>query len=900
MTAAPHRAALRLPTWRRRAQGRRWFAPEVVQTSSMDCGPAALKCLLEGHGVPVSYGRLREACQTSVDGTSIDTIETVALQLGLSAEQVLVPRDFLGLGGEAALPAMVVVRHADSATHFVVVWARHGNWLQIMDPALGRRWISCQRFEAEIFAHQQSVLASDWREWCEGDEFHAPTTARLMGLGFDAQMAQDLLAEAAFEPGWFGFGALDASARLCAALVEAGGMARGSEAAAVAAALFRDTVASGHDIYAIIPGEYWSAKPDITNTDATREMLVISGGVMLKTAGGATEPTHSKALPPELAAALAAPLSNPLRQFWSLLRADAALRPGLMGWAVVVQALALVAQILVFRGLLEVAQHLALPAQRLGALLAIVALVALTGLLDLGLAAGVIGLGRRLEARLRHAILAKLPRLNDRYFQSRPITDMADRSHAVQLVRGVPQLALRAVQVLAELLLTLAAIMITAPGSTGWAFAIVAVAAIAPLVIQPLLNERDLALRNHGGALHGFYLDALLGLAPIRAHRAERAISGQHESLLVDWTRAARALAGWALGAQGLIAALSTGLGLALLAAHFAAVGVVRGTDLLLVFWTLRLPDAAGSLAGLARQYPAMRNVLLRQMEPLEAPEEAHAEHAAATPTGPAAISIKGGAVVAGGHTILSDVNLTIAPGEHVAIVGRSGAGKSSLLGLLLGWHRLEEGSLTVDGEPLDAAALARLRLDTAWVDPQVQLWNRSLLDNLTYAVDEEDLARVRTLVEASGLMGISSRLPEGLQSPLGEGGGLLSGGEGQRVRLGRALLSPSSRLALLDEPFRGLDREQRGALMASARRWWQGTTLLCVTHDISETQGFDRVVVIEDGRIAADGDPRALVLVAGPYRQLIEAEAAVTRNRWRAASWRSWRVSDQTVAEVA
>lgn len=883
---------------------RRWLAPEVVQTSSMDCGPAALKCLLEGHGVPVSYGRLREACQTSVDGTSIDTIEVVARQLGLAAEQVLVPRDFLALGGKAALPAMVVVRHADTATHFVVIWARHGNWLQIMDPAIGRRWISCQQFEAQIFAHQQAVLASDWHEWCESAEFQAPTTARLLALGLSAEGAAGLLVEAAAEGGWFGFGALDASARLCAALAEARGLARGDEAAAVTTALFRDTLASGHDIFAIIPEEYWSALPDITNTDPAREMLVIRGGVMLKAAPRAAdfaEESAAKAdLSPELAAALAAPAANPLRQFWSLLRADAALRPGLLGGAVLVQALAMAAQILVLRGLLEVTQHLALPAQRLGALLAITALVAFTGILDLGLAASAIGQGRRLEARLRQALFTKLPRLHDRYFQSRPITDMADRSHAVPLVRSVPQAALQAAQVLTELVLTLCAIAITAPGSTGWALAIVAVAVLAPLVVQPLLNERDLALRNHGGALHGFYLDALLGLAPIRAHRAERAISLSHESLLVDWTRAARTLAAWATGAQGLAAALSTGLGIVLLAAHFAARGELRGTDLLLVFWTLRLPGAATSLAGLARQCPAMRNVLLRQMEPLEAPEEATSHTAATAPSGPAAIRITGGAVVAGGHTILEDVDLAIAPGEHVAVVGRSGAGKSSLLGLLLGWHRLAQGTVLVDDAPLDGAALARLRLDTAWVDPQVQLWNRSLLDNLTYAVDDEDLGRVRALVEASGLMGISSRLPDGLQSPLGESGGLLSGGEGQRVRLGRALLSPSSRLALLDEPFRGLDRTQRSALMASARRWWQGTTLLCVTHDIAETQAFDRVLVIEDGRITADGNPRTLAQVPGPYRDLIAAEAAMIGSRWRAATWRRWQVSGQSVAEVA
>src|SRR5262249_56041832 len=74
---------------------RRFLAPEVVQTSSMDCGPAALACLLEGFGIRASYGRLREACQTDVDGTSIDTLEEIANQLGLVAEQVMVPSDHI-------------------------------------------------------------------------------------------------------------------------------------------------------------------------------------------------------------------------------------------------------------------------------------------------------------------------------------------------------------------------------------------------------------------------------------------------------------------------------------------------------------------------------------------------------------------------------------------------------------------------------------------------------------------------------------------------------------------------------------------------------------------------------------------------------------------------------------
>ena len=128
--------------------GQRFFAPEVVQTSAMDCGPAALKSVLEGFGIPVSYGRLREACQTDVDGTSINTIEDIAVQLGLQAEQVMLPADHLVLDEAQALPAIVVVQRPSGLTHFLVVWNRVGDWLQVMDPATGRRWPSWKRFQA--------------------------------------------------------------------------------------------------------------------------------------------------------------------------------------------------------------------------------------------------------------------------------------------------------------------------------------------------------------------------------------------------------------------------------------------------------------------------------------------------------------------------------------------------------------------------------------------------------------------------------------------------------------------------------------------------------------------------------------------------------------------------------
>src|SRR5438034_1864329 len=165
------------------AAGRyRRFAPEVVQTSAMDCGPAALKCLLEGFGIPVSYPRLQEACQTGMDGTSINVIEQVAVRLGLEAQQIMIPVDHLLLSAARALPAIVVTRQS-SALHFLVAWRRHGPLVQIMDPAKGRRWLSAASVDAEVYRHEHAVPAIAWREWALSDEFLDSLGERLTHVG---------------------------------------------------------------------------------------------------------------------------------------------------------------------------------------------------------------------------------------------------------------------------------------------------------------------------------------------------------------------------------------------------------------------------------------------------------------------------------------------------------------------------------------------------------------------------------------------------------------------------------------------------------------------------------------------------------------------------------------------
>ena len=328
------------------------------------------------------------------------------------------------------------------------------------------------------------------------------------------------------------------------------------------------------------------------------------------------------------------------------------------------------------------------------------------------------------------------------------------------------------------------------------------------------------------------------------------------------------------------------------------------GAAVLLIFWGLSLPVIGQDIATLTRFYPAFRNITLRLLEPMGAIEEE--SDTAFQSDGPThtdvgvSIVLRDVNVVAAGHTILEDINLTVEPGAQVAIVGSSGAGKSSLFGLLLGWHRASQGQVLVDGCALEGRQLEDLRRATAWVDPSIQLWNRSLLENLRYGTNGNAVTSIGNVIDSADLSRTLQQLPDGLQAALGEGGALLSGGEGQRVRLGRAMLRPKIRLVLLDESFRGLDRESRRTLLTHARQAWPEATLLCITHDIAATRSFERVLVVDAGKIIEDGTPAELSKRKGSrYKDLLQAEESVRRGLWSGAAWRRMQFTKGHLYEV-
>lgn len=833
---------------------RRFLVPEVVQSSAMDCGPAALKSFLEGHGISLSYGRLREACQTEVDGTSIETLEELATGLGVDVEQVLLPKDSVLLEEARTLPAIGVLRLPNGSAHFGVVWSLRGGVAQIMDPAHGRRWLSREKLLEELYEHVMAVPASDWRKWASSDEGLALLRRRLRDRGVSAEISSALLKDALADESFRSLAALDAAIR-CA------------RQASEVEALFKDP---GRN-----PKEFWSARLEDGE-------LIIRGAVFLRAAKGRGAPA---ALPASVAAAREEKPVRPLRELWALLRKDGLLKPALLLGTTLASAAAVVLEGLLFRGFLE-APALLVP---LGLLLVLILL------LDLSSFTGELRLGRRLESGLRRAFQRQISRLSDRYFGSRLVSDMAERQHSLHQLRKVPKLGRQILREGVELLLTTAAILWLAPKTAPIALAALLASIGIPLLAQPLLFERDSRVRSHLGGLSRFYLDALLGLVPLRVHRAEGALASEHRALLGSWRRARSGLQRALVSLESAQFAFGYGL-IVLLAFSYLGGGGDPASVLLLAYWALNVPVLGLSLVRLLSRYPEPRSVYLRVSEPLRAPVErdiAPRDDGLGTPDSEEgfAIRLENVSVRAAGHRLLEAVDLEIAPGSHVAVVGPSGAGKTTLLGALLGFHFPEEGNVFVDGAVLTGGRLADVRSRTAWLDPAVQLWNRSLEENLRYGNDD--------VLDLSAALSILGTIAIPLESKLGEGGALLSGGEGQRVRFGRALLRKGVRLALLDEPFRGLERDARKMLLRRARTHWKAATLLAVVHDVSECEDFDRVLVLENGRLVEDGSPRKLRDREGSrYRRLLEAERELSR-LWSEESWRSWRIENGRLVDA-
>ena len=226
----------------------------------------------------------------------------------------------------------------------------------------------------------------------------------------------------------------------------------------------------------------------------------------------------------------------------------------------------------------------------------------------------------------------------------------------------------------------------------------------------------------------------------------------------------------------------------------------------------------------------------------------------------------------------IKGVTLSVRPGEHVALVGLSGSGKSSMVNLVPRFWSVTSGAVTVDGVNVEDCTLTSLRNHIAVVSQNVILFDTTIRENIAYGMPEASEAAIEKAVEAAALTEVVAALPKGLDTPVGEAGGLLSGGQKQRISIARALLKDAP-ILILDEATSALDSESENQIKEALETLMRGRTCLTVAHRLSTIDRADRIVVMSDGKIVEEGTPAELLARGGAYARMVRLQTGIDMN---------------------
>ncbi|MBR0897819.1 ABC transporter ATP-binding protein [Bradyrhizobium tropiciagri] len=279
--------------------------------------------------------------------------------------------------------------------------------------------------------------------------------------------------------------------------------------------------------------------------------------------------------------------------------------------------------------------------------------------------------------------------------------------------------------------------------------------------------------------------------------------------------------------------------------------------------------DLAVALVDVTQHVARLTEALATLLQPHELKDHPEAE-----------VLVKSGAAIAfnnvsfrypGGLQVFERFSLRIQPGQRVGLVGQSGGGKSTLFTLLQRFYDVEQGNITVDGQDISRVTQQSLRAAISVVPQDISLFHRSILENIRYgrpdATDDEVL---RAAIAAR--CDFIETLPEGMNTIVGDRGVKVSGGQRQRIAIARAFLKDAP-ILLLDEATAALDADSEEAIREALSRLMRGRTVVAIAHRLATLRSFDRVVVLQGGRIVEDGPPDILVKGRGPYRDLVARE---------------------------
>jgi ATP-binding cassette, subfamily B, bacterial len=513
--------------------------------------------------------------------------------------------------------------------------------------------------------------------------------------------------------------------------------------------------------------------------------------------------------------------------------------------------------------------------------LAAVAALAGIGLVGVGALVGYLityltaATAERVGADLRQAVFGRMLRLGLPFHDRHRSGDLVTRLTGD--VSRVEDSMVAWFTVLVPEVLTLAG-MVVVVLAVDLTLGLASLAVAPPLAVVVALRRRRIravqrASRDADAALASEATEVLRNVRVVQAFTREREAAGSFAGRSRGAVRAALTAmdleARWSPLADLLLAA---GGGLVLWLGVTAVTGgrMTLGTLLVVLAYLSSLYGPIRALARLARTLArgaASRERILEVLDSGEVVPEA----ADPLPVGPPrhGLALRGvWFAYTEGNPVLRHLDLEVAAGERVCVVGPTGAGKSTLLALLQRFYDPDAGAVELDGVDLRRVGLGSLRNQLALVPQDPWVLDGTIADNLGFGRPGAGQAELEAAAALTGLHEILRRLPDGWNTQIGEGGVRLSGGQRRRVALARAILRDASVL-LLDEPTSGLDAASEQAVLDALDRAAEGRTVVSVSHRLSLAARADRVVVLDGGRVVEQGPPGELLAAGGAYARL-------------------------------
>lgn len=489
---------------------------------------------------------------------------------------------------------------------------------------------------------------------------------------------------------------------------------------------------------------------------------------------------------------------------------------------------------------------------------------------------------RRVEFDLRNVLYDHVQKMPAEFYDRFATGDIMARATndllAVRMVAGPAMMYL--IDTIIRAMLIVPAMVNISPLLTGIALLPLLGLPLAMVVLGQKIHHRTLDIQNQFGELTNFVHENLSGVRVVRAYRQERSETDAFRELNDDYRRRNLELAKvqgifypvlTLFGGLGAAAVLYVGGGLVLQGSVSVGAFIAFGVYLAMLVWPMIALGWAINLIQRGAAAMARINQLLREQASIVSP----AIPAALPPArGARALAVEGiwfkypNAAERG--WVLQDVSFEVAPGRSLAIVGATGAGKTSLVDLLVRTYDPDRGRILIDGVDIRSISLADLHRSIGFVPQETFLFSQTLRDNVLLGAPDD--GRLERVAETSQLAAALSDLPSGFGTMLGERGINLSGGQKQRAAIARALAQDPP-IFVLDDALSAVDAQTEAKILAGLRGALAGRTSVIVSHRLTAVREADWILVLDGGRLVEQGTHEELVARGGRYWELLRRQ---------------------------